>query len=289
MSKLIDLTGLSRAITKIKEWVLNQRTHYGDEQILDSKKLSEYQKRMGNFDHRFTVDRGDVSVFISVGGFEKNIKLEPGETQTVNFIENYDNLSVTISFTLNDEKTQIYVEFRTEDNFSIHIEDSDYIKVISVQKPLNEIYISNDIARKSDVVTANTPDWNAKVGEAGYIENKPFSDESNKLEWYYDDSHDGVMCDTIVDKVFIDGKEYDLTLGEILNIDNTNFGIGYDDYTGKIKVYGAREDNVDWVTDNVLVGGIKQLDERFIPDTIARKSEIEELRALITELQNKLT
>ena len=115
------------------------------------------------------------------------------------------------------------------------------------------------------------PDWNASEGDGGYIANKPFGEIYNKLEWYYDDSADGVVCDTVVDKVFIDGKEYDLTLGEILNIDNTNFGVGIDEYHGKIKVYGAREDDVDWVTNNVLTGGvIKTIDERYIPNTIAR-------------------
>ena len=56
--------------------------------------------------------------------------------------------------------------------------------------------------------------WNAQEGEPGYINNKPFGDTFIKLEWYYDYSHDGVMCDTVIDKVFIDGKEYDLTLGD---------------------------------------------------------------------------
>ena len=34
------------------------------------------------------------------------------------------------------------------------------------------------------------------------------------------------------------------------------------------------EENIDLLINNVLVGGVKQLDEKFIPDTIARKSDI---------------
>lgn len=128
------------------------------------------------------------------------------------------------------------------------------------------------------------PDWNASEGDGGYIANKPFGEIYNKLEWYYDDNADGVLCDTAVDKVFIDGKEYDLTLGEILNIDNTNFGIGIDEYFNKVKVYGAREDDVDWVTDNVLAGVLKTIDEKYIPDTIARTKEVNDKQDKISDL-----
>lgn len=139
---------------------------------------------------------------------------------------------------------------------------------------IQEILDQADGIREALEKKADPADWNASEGDGGYIANKPFGELYNKLEWYYYDNADGVLCDTAVDKVFIDGKEYDLTLGEILNIDNTNFGIGIDEYYNKVKIYGAREDDVDWVTDNVLAGDVKQLDEQFIPENIARKSDI---------------
>lgn len=50
------------------------------------------------------------------------------------------------------------------------------IKVFVAPKILDDIYIPDTIARKSDIVAANTPNWNAQYGEAGYIENKPFNE-----------------------------------------------------------------------------------------------------------------
>lgn len=280
---------------------MKQRTHYGDEQILDSKRLSNYQSIMGNFDHVFAVDRGDMSVFISVGGFEKNIKLESGEKQTVNFTENYDNLSVTISFTaavLTNEKTQIYMEFRTEDNYSIHIEDSDYIKVISVQKPLDEVYISNDVARKSDIPT---PDWNASYKEEGYIENrthyetfhfKAEIDNDYKMESVVDVPNSAFDAHWHIE-IHVQQHPWELW-GEVYTYDGEVFfdipiQIGPFEISTtwadgpKIPVYIREVGATDvWKgTIYITSSTIKPLKDRYIPDTIARKSDIPDIDPVV--------
>lgn len=120
-----------------------------------------------------------------------------------------------------------------------------------------------------------TPDWQAREGEEGYIENKPFGkevldegffDEEGQCSTYFDVPLNKVAC-------FIDDIEYtDLTLGDFTNgewpvefIFDKNEGYQLV-YTGS----GAEEERFGYE-----IVCLKLLDELFIPDTIARKSDLD--------------
>lgn len=140
---------------------------------------------------------------------------------------------------------------------------------------IQEILDQADGIREALEQMPGSADWEAAPNEKGYIKNKPFGEIYNQLEWYYSDDEDAVVSDTFVDKVFIDGKEYNLTTDEILGIDNTHLAIAISDYSGKVKVYGGREKDVDWVTNNVLAYVEKTIDEHYIPNTIARTEKVQ--------------
>lgn len=181
------------------------------------------------------------------------------------------------------------------------------IEQIVVEKVyyLEDKFLPDTIARKSyvDEKVANiktpTPDWNAKEGEAGYIENRPIiknfikeqSMEFNEVdEWTsVDEGYDAVPSNTTVARVFADivtdrGEHITTTVivkkGESVYIleDKT----GWSDYL-QISMF----DTQDGCTMNIgasfgMSGTLKcyyyedfkQLDEDYIPNTIARKSDI---------------
>lgn len=133
-------------------------------------------------------------------------------------------------------------------------------------------------------------DWNAQEGEAGYIENRTHYETVIEYRPYmYDvdgmgESYqvDNIKCigdiEIVAEDIDIDGTLYSLILNQ-----NNN-------YSGTISG-GDTSWNIHFDTNNLILhlrdsygggGGIisitqhevKQLDEKFIPDTIARKSDI---------------
>ena len=166
-----------------------------------------------------------------------------------------------------------------------------------------------------------TPDWNASEDEAGYIKNKPFyqNDKSNGLqsfeitdteqyinvrEEYSEVSHMNIYLDsnkeyllTSIDMSYI--KDYD-------TFEEYNNSIQYNDNIINIHVFFT-----DPYYDSLAVGlstvmtsdsgeeyiniyyelvnkNIKTLDEKYIPETIARKKDLEDITANV-EIDNELS
>lgn len=184
---------------------------------------------------------------------------------------------------------------------------------------LNERFIPETIARKSNIATINgksitnggnieiesgssvTPNWDAQEGEAGYIENRTHcvitKDISVQLvtiidERYGYDDEPALKIDNFISGyklVFNNGWSHaDIDFHKLGNYDisfnDEYFGhlyVGDDNYDNGIAITGdfvtAYENGeIDFIN-SIKMQKIEQLDEKYIPDTIARKSDLENL------------
>lgn len=138
-----------------------------------------------------------------------------------------------------------------------------------------------------------SPDWNAQAGEAGYIENRTHYNIENTILQKIDDKDLGDINIKGYDRIHIiyDYKngETDYIIIDVKNkyiIDSTleNWKNGYVDYHFNDDSFSLYVDDYDYdVLPNINVIGYitKQLDEVYIPDTIARKSEVQNIDPVV--------
>ena len=128
-------------------------------------------------------------------------------------------------------------------------------------------------------VNIPTPDWNAQEGEAGYIENKPFGVVFKAVNWFYDYGASYCITPMISNKVKYEGVIYEIP-------DNDEEWVSLGDGSIALSKYPHYDSNLMYITSlgiqdesderlqNILFEVNTKLDEIFIPDTIARKSDI---------------
>lgn len=150
MSKAVDLTGLSRAITNLEEWVLGQRTHYGVEKSFGAEAIRTLSGQLS-----FEGYANYASIDISLMGLETTIKLNRGDQKTISYIESYNNYNVDLHLDWKDDYSQygytdISWEIRVEDNFPLYVDGWETINIVVPQKLLPEIYIPDTIAREDE-------------------------------------------------------------------------------------------------------------------------------------------
>ena len=161
MSKFIDLTGLSRAIAKIKEWVLGQRTHYGQVEVITVDNYNERGKDLLFLNGKEEYVTITTDLIANSGQIIKQeIKLGDGESLSIPVGDN----TLLFSWYASAEHTCIYMEyFFTEDHGSAITSISGTITVSAIEKQLPEAFIPDTIARKSDIEAAITNTLNTEV------------------------------------------------------------------------------------------------------------------------------
>ena len=168
---------------------------------------------------------------------------------------------------------------------------------------LDENYIPDSIARKSDLESANsTVDWNN-------IQNRPFYEENtgySVIPYTYGisvtDDGNGTYVATVTPENYIPlelGVVYNVTFdgyGYNVYAESDEFGNKYlrfdyqfndmypvtiiDNYSGNFDI---KIENLDFSVSEIYIiidalnSYIQQIDEKFIPDSIARKSDLENL------------
>lgn len=143
MSKAVDLTGLSRAITNIEEWVLGQRTHWIDGTIHYYTMQGDYTKqvRVRNYSDDTLQIKWDLTgidgkssgaKLISVSGDEHTIY----EDNILRITTIYDGISSTVTIYSQYYDAPLYGDFQIGINVSV--------------KTLPEIYIPDTIAREDE-------------------------------------------------------------------------------------------------------------------------------------------
>ena len=137
----------------------------------------------------------------------------------------------------------------------------------------------------------STPDWNANEGEAGYIKNKPFGVVFKAVNWFYDDSANYCITPMISNKVKYEGVIYEIP-------DNDEEWVSLGDGSIALSKYPYYDSNLMYITSlgiqdesderlqNILFEVNTKLDEKFIPDTIARKSDIELVKISYSDLKS---
>lgn len=143
MSKVVDLTGLSRATTKIKEWVLGQRTHWIDGTIHDYTMQGNITKqvRVQHYSDDVLQIKWDLT---SIEGESAGTRLFSASGGELTIYEDnilrvttiYDGTSSTVTIYSRYDDAQIYGDFQIGIN-------------VSVTK-LPEIYIPDTIAREDE-------------------------------------------------------------------------------------------------------------------------------------------
>ena len=164
--------------------------------------------------------------------------------------------------------------------------------------PLDEKYIPNTIPRRVDIPHMAMPDWGAAAGEAGYVKNRTHYEEKGIIipNTIIDvPSSDLYAALPVLSEALVVGNQYIVGLdnenytcvawqeGEIIYLGNGNIYPGiskgenvpfsidtYPDGTAYLNVQIGKE----YVVSIGTPGIVKQLDEKFIPDTIARTSDI---------------
>ena len=171
-----------------------------------------------------------------------------------------------------------------------------FAEIVESVNVLDEKYIPASIARASQIPEVSTPDWNASEGEAGYVANrthyvtyeKYYATELEDLTFSGKDAS-GLTMSGYLKKdteyiVELDGEKY-AVMSEIAD--------GY----GSVRIgssncteypfyiyFGMESGNYDWIkvsTDGdhvlsvyTLTEEAVPLDEKFIPDTIARVERV---------------
>lgn len=152
----------------------------------------------------------------------------------------------------------------------------DAIEQIVVEKVyyLEDKFLPDTIANKSyvDEKVANiktpNPDWNANENEPGYIANKPVGEIFKQVEWYVEENGSYLYCTEISNQIKINGIVYDIS-EDLLSLEEPGIGVLVDG--DGIHVYGGWDLEL---SELVLVKVKSKLDEKYIPDTIVRKSDI---------------
>ena len=144
--------------------------------------------------------------------------------------------------------------------------------------------LSNEVKDKIENAGGGA-DWNAQQGEAGYIENKPFY--KNDILIYYNNSiaygNPFIYTLKILSPIIINWEDADGAKFETILNESNNYTAVVDGYDCTLdasvdkntliltvkETYGISIYNI-YITQRE----IKELDEQYIPDTIARKSDI---------------
>lgn len=102
-------------------------------------------------------------------------------------------------------------------------------------------------------------------------------EKHNRLEWEYVDADDACFAKSKTNKIIVGGAEYSLNEDDIVDviIDGVNFGLVYTS-DNRIKAYGGNEENIDILANNVFVLDDGTIEEKYIPETIARKEYVDE-------------
>ena len=165
--------------------------------------------------------------------------------------------------------------------------------------PLDEKYIPDTIPRRTDIPKMAMPDWNASEGEAGYVKNRTHYEEKNVIvpNTIIDvPSSDLFAALPVLDTAIVAGNSYVVELdnekytcvawadGDVIYLGNGNVYPGvnkgenvpfsidtYPDKTAFLNTQVGKE----YVVSIATPGNVKQLDEKFIPNSIARDSEVE--------------
>ena len=106
------------------------------------------------------------------------------------------------------------------------------------------------------------------------IKNKLSNDKYKKLDWYYNSDAGGYAAESQTNKIIINEKEYiltDETAG--IPVNNKEYGFTYNSYNDiyYVIVYGADEEDVDILTNNVFI--LNETSSAAVPDWNAQKDE----------------
>lgn len=137
--------------------------------------------------------------------------------------------------------------------YGVDEEETLELVLVKVTSKINEKYIPDTIARKTDIPAAITPDWNAKEDEAGYIDNKPFGESFKAVEWFYNDGASFCITPMISNKVKYEGVIYEIP-------DNADENVILADGSIALSKYLYYDDNLMYV---VCLGIQDESDERL--------------------------
>lgn len=135
--------------------------------------------------------------------------------------------------------------------------------------------LSNEVKDKIENAGGGA-DWNAKEGESGYIENKPFGVEFNSVNWFYDDNFiDWCLTPMISNKVKYEGVIYEIpdNADEFVSLGDGSIALGkypyYDSNLMHVTCYGV-QDTTDERLQNILFEVNTKLDEQYLPNTVLK-------------------
>lgn len=102
-------------------------------------------------------------------------------------------------------------------------------------------------------------------------------EKHNRLEWEYVDADDACFAKSKTNKIIVGGVEYSLNEDDIVDviIDGVNFGLAYTS-DNRIRAYGGNEENIDILANNVFALDDGTIEEKYIPETIARKEYVDD-------------
>ena len=210
----------------------------------------------------------------------------------------------TIFITFAETENKIYVyDYKTDGIANLIVQIDEYS---STPASLLEETIPPTIARKDyvdekikniDVPEVPTPDWNAQEGEDGYIKNKPFStlklnlvfDEQDILLEGTDDFNRVIHID--FDEMWYNERSFAFNLDDRLDI------VYNDEYFGSIERTDGNKftlsgdfahlnkSELEDIFSNVSFLIVYNLPEKYIPNTIARTSEIEGALKLLEKMK----
>lgn len=164
MSKMIDLTGLSRAITKIKAWVKQILPCSVTEVYIKNYTTAQVARIFGSWDIK-TSEPITISLYFQ-GNYQKDITLGIEGEFVDSFVESYDGQTITVRIqrSYNILNYEFVVnDFDSPADWMWRVEEGDYIKVYIPEKRLPEICLPDTIARKSDLYNAISTTLNTEV------------------------------------------------------------------------------------------------------------------------------
>lgn len=216
------------------------------------------------------------------------------------------------------EDVSFYFDYYASDSsFYLNAAEGDYtvcINAPSTLVQLDEKYIPDTIARVEDIPEASIPNWNSEYNEKGYIIGRTHyeglvstetctvvSEEvlsSYQVESLFENSR---LYDGDIVRVVFNGEIYYCKYNnDIASFGNLNILDSSNEDTGEpfvVQKYNSllrkgsmktRESIPVNVLFELMKPGIKQLDEKFIPTTIARTSSVEEVATNLETLSNSL-
>lgn len=273
---LLKLLGIDKYTERLKLWVNNKLDSIKTPDWMAGQNEDGYIKNkthglldvsplMNNGD-TVTVDISSAVIYSPVVG-TRYTTINSGETKTIVYL---GDSSVTVTFsgntiTLNDPASflqePIYVAWSAEQ--------------------LDDVFIPQTISR--------IPNWNAKEGESGYIENKPFEShlKANEHYWIYGTGDEVVSemqmfyydnyssDDEIV--VYINGEEFVLHnhlripvhIGSYIEFNNVSILNGNVDF--EVNFYLESMDDYDYGNEyefKIRVYEHKQISSKFVSDVV---------------------